>query len=117
MPESLFDFNTERPVTQETHPVGLPLETVKSVARLARLELTAEELNQLTGDLSRVLEYVARLDEVSTAGVEPLVHAIDVSNRFRDDVLQPSLPQAQAIAAAPKTDGRFFVVPSILGDG
>ncbi len=89
-------------------------ETVKKVAALARLKLSATEVETFTSQLGKILEYVDILSEVDTNGVEPLVHAIELSNVLRDDEPRPSLPREQVLANAPKTDGRFFLVPQIL---
>lgn len=87
---------------------------VLKVASLARLKLTDAELEDCTAKLGKILDYVASLNEINTDEVEPMVHAVELSNVFRDDVVQPSLPQTAALANAPKSDGRFFLVPQIL---
>ncbi len=92
----------------------LTRDDVAKVALLGRLKLSDDELAQMTTQLGRVLEYVDILNEVDTAGVEPLAHPIELANVFRDDVEQDSLTREDALANAPKTDGRFFVVPAIL---
>jgi aspartyl-tRNA(Asn)/glutamyl-tRNA(Gln) amidotransferase subunit C len=94
--------------------MSLPRETVAKVARLARLELSDAELQAFTGQLGAILEYVARLDELDTSQVEPLVHAVEVANVLRHDVLSPSLPRSAALANAPKSDGKYFLVPAII---
>jgi aspartyl-tRNA(Asn)/glutamyl-tRNA(Gln) amidotransferase subunit C len=92
----------------------LPRETVLKVAQLARLQLAPEEIDAFAEQLGAILDYVLRLDELDTRQVEPMVHAIEVANVFRDDVLVPSLPRSVALANAPKTDGKYFLVPAIL---
>jgi aspartyl-tRNA(Asn)/glutamyl-tRNA(Gln) amidotransferase subunit C len=92
----------------------LPRDDVAKVALLGRLKLSDDELEQMTTQLGRVLEYVDILNEVDTAGVEPMAHPIELANVFRDDVECESLPREDALANAPKTDGRCFVVPAIL---
>ena len=87
---------------------------VRRLARLARLELTDAELETMTGQLSRILEYVAQLQQVDTEGVEPLAHALDVHNVFRADEPVPCLPVAEALANAPKRSGDFYSVPAVL---
>lgn len=89
-------------------------QTVEKVAALARLKLSAIEVETFTSQLGKILEYVDILNEVDTSNVEPLVHAIELSNVLRDDEPSPSLPREQVLANAPKTDGRFFLVPQIL---
>lgn len=92
----------------------LTRDDVAKVALLGRLKLSADELDRMTAQLGRVLEYVDILNEVDTEPVEPLAHPIELSNVFRDDVEQPCLSREEALANAPKTDGRCFVVPAIL---
>lgn len=94
--------------------MALPRETVVKVAALARLQLTDAEVDAFAGQLGSVLDYVAMLDELDTTNVEPMVHAVELSNVLRADVLHPSLPRAAAISNAPKTDGRYFLVPAII---
>jgi len=87
---------------------------VRRLARLARLELTDAELATLTGQLSRIVDYVAQLQQVDTEGVEPLAHALAVHNVFRADEPAPSLPVAAALANAPRRSGDFYSVPAVL---
>jgi aspartyl-tRNA(Asn)/glutamyl-tRNA(Gln) amidotransferase subunit C len=92
---------------------------VRWVAHLARLELTDAELARMTAQLGAIVEYVAQLQAVPTDGVEPLAHALPVSNVFRDDEPAPSLPADQAVACAPEPrktakGERFFAVPAVL---
>ncbi|MDP1796728.1 MAG: Asp-tRNA(Asn)/Glu-tRNA(Gln) amidotransferase subunit GatC [Planctomycetaceae bacterium] len=94
--------------------MALPLDTVKKVAGLARLQLTGAEIEMFSQQLGGILDYVAMLDELDTSAVEPMVHAIELTNVLRDDVLVPSLPRVDALQNAPKQDGRYFLVPAIL---
>lgn len=94
--------------------MALPLDTVKKVAGLARLQLTAEEIETFSNQLGGILDYVAMLDDLDTSAVEPMVHAIELTNVLRDDVLVTSLPRAEGLKNAPKQDGRYFLVPAIL---
>lgn len=87
---------------------------VREVAALARLSLSADEVAAMTTQLSRVLEYVAVLEELDTTDVEPMIHAVDVANVFRSDEVQTSISRDQALKNAPATDGRYFLVPDIL---
>lgn len=92
---------------------------VGQVAHLARLDLTPAELETMTRQLRSIVAYVDQLSQVNTDGVEPLAHALAVTNVFRDDDLMPSLPVAEALANAPerRTDGRgeqFYAVPAVL---
>jgi aspartyl-tRNA(Asn)/glutamyl-tRNA(Gln) amidotransferase subunit C len=92
----------------------LTRDEVAKVALLGRLKLSADELDHMTVQLSRLLEYVEILNEVDTDQVEPMAHAVELVDVFRDDVPAPSLTREEALANAPKTDGRGFLVPKIL---
>ena len=92
----------------------LTRQDVAKVALLSRLKLTDAEIELFTTQLGQVLGYVDLLNELDTTDVTPMAHATDIANVFRDDELIPSLPRAAALANAPKSDGKFFVVPQIL---
>ena len=92
----------------------MDIEEVRKVASLARLSLTDEELITYGDQLTQILGYVKVLDEVDIEGVEPMPHAVELHNVFREDIRQPSLDRADALANAPKTDGQYFQVPQIL---
>ena len=92
----------------------LTRDEVAKVALLGRLKLSADELDRMTVQLTRILEYVEILNEVDTENVEPMAHAIELLDVFREDVPGTSLTRAEALANAPKTDGRCFLVPQIL---
>jgi len=87
---------------------------VEHVANLARLNLTEEELIRMTGQLDSILSYVAKLDELDTAGVAPTTHAFSINNAFREDEMQESLPRDEALLNAPRDNGESFVVPKII---
>jgi aspartyl-tRNA(Asn)/glutamyl-tRNA(Gln) amidotransferase subunit C len=89
---------------------------VEKVALLARLQLTSAELETITGELAQIVNYVDTLGEVNTEGVEPMAHAIEVANVFRDDQVAPSLPRDEALANAPHHDDRGYLVPAVLGE-
>jgi aspartyl-tRNA(Asn)/glutamyl-tRNA(Gln) amidotransferase subunit C len=95
-------------------PDSLTAAEVRKVAHLARLSLTDEEIDRFTRQLGDVLNYVAQLNEVDTEHVAPMAHAVELSNVFRPDEPRESLPRADALANAPKSDGRYFLVPQIL---
>lgn len=89
-------------------------EQVRRVANLARLEITAEEEEQLTAQMSSILEYFEQLSELDTDNVPPTTRAIDVSNVTRPDELQPYPDREAILKEAPDQDGDFFKVPKIL---
>jgi aspartyl-tRNA(Asn)/glutamyl-tRNA(Gln) amidotransferase subunit C len=87
---------------------------VEQVATLARLHLSEEELGRMTGQLDTILSYVAKLDELNTDGVEATTHAFSINNAFREDVVQDSLSQEEALANAPRANEEAFIVPRII---
>ena len=89
---------------------------VRKVAKLARLDLTDAEITEFTGQLSAILEYVEKLNELDTADVQPLAHCLPISNCFRADVVKESLGTEKTLANAPQRDEEFFKVPKILDD-
>ena len=80
--------------------MSIDINTVRKVARLARIRTTDAEAEVLSGELSKILKMIEQLSEVNTDGVEPLVHAIEVHNIFRTDEPAPSLPVEAALANA-----------------
>jgi aspartyl-tRNA(Asn)/glutamyl-tRNA(Gln) amidotransferase subunit C len=89
---------------------------VESVSLLARLSLSGAELDRLTGELVRIVDYVELLGEVPTDDIEPMAHAVEVHNVFAADEVEPSLPREAALANAPRSNDRAFLVPPVLGD-
>ena len=96
--------------------MSMSRETVEKVSLLARLQLSDAELDQMTEQLSRILDYIEQLDELDTEDVAPMAHAIDVHNVFAADEERPSLDREQALANAPKRDEQCYRVPAVLGD-
>lgn len=90
---------------------------VRKVAKLSRLELTDAEVEEFTGQLSAILDYVEKMNELDTTGVEPLAHCLPVSNVLREDSTKESLGTEKVLANAPQRDDEFFKVPKILDDG
>jgi aspartyl-tRNA(Asn)/glutamyl-tRNA(Gln) amidotransferase subunit C len=90
---------------------------VRQVAKLSRLQLGDEQIREFSTQLSAILGYIEKLNELDTSTVEPLAHCLPVHNVFRDDVVRPSLGTQTVVANAPDTDGQFFLVPKILDEG
>jgi len=88
---------------------------VSYVADLANLELTDQERQRMLKDLNSILDYIDLLNELDTSDVPPMaqVSATDGS-AWREDVLVPCLPHADAMQNAPQTDGDFFRVPKVI---
>ncbi len=89
---------------------------VRKVAQLARLALPEEKIATYTGQLERILEYVAHLEAVDTEGVPPTTRAVEVVNATREDRVEPTPVREDLLNLAPQREGDFFRVPRILGD-
>jgi aspartyl-tRNA(Asn)/glutamyl-tRNA(Gln) amidotransferase subunit C len=90
----------------------LSRDQVLHVARLARLELTEEEVERFSAELSKVLDYVETISELDLADIEPTSHVVNVENALRADVPRPSLPRDVALGSAPDPALGGFRVPS-----
>lgn len=87
---------------------------VRKVARLSRLELTEAEVAEFADQLSAILEYVEKMNELDTDDVQPLAHCLPISNCFRPDCVKESLGTEKTLGNAPQRDGEFFKVPKII---
>jgi aspartyl-tRNA(Asn)/glutamyl-tRNA(Gln) amidotransferase subunit C len=94
--------------------VRLTTDEVRHVAELAKLRLTEAEIEQFTGQLSAILEYAERLQEVDTSSVPPTPYILPVVNVMRDDVPEPSLSNKEALANAPDHEDGFFRVRAVF---
>lgn len=90
------------------------LDEVRHVAELARLELTEEEVRAFVKDLSDILRYVDKLQQLDTSDVEPTLHVVPLQNVMREDRVLPSLSVDEVMSNAPDRSGDFFRVPRIL---
>ena len=95
--------------------MAITIKDVDYIAALARLEFTAEEKEQFAHQLTDILHYMEKLNELDTTNVEPLSHVIELSNVFRDDVVKPSIPTADALRNAPAKTDSHFKVPKVIG--
>jgi aspartyl-tRNA(Asn)/glutamyl-tRNA(Gln) amidotransferase subunit C len=89
-------------------------ETVDKIAHLARLELGEEEKQQLMGDMGKILDFMAKLNEIDTTGVEPLVYMTDEINVLREDEVKQEITHEEALLNAPKQDGKYFLVAKVI---
>ncbi len=87
---------------------------VEYVASLAQLELDEAAKERLVQEMGEILAYMDKLNELDTTNVEPMMHAMEMTNVFREDVLEPSIPHEAALQNAPVHDGQYFIVPRIL---
>jgi aspartyl-tRNA(Asn)/glutamyl-tRNA(Gln) amidotransferase subunit C len=87
-------------------------EQVLHVAKLARLRLSDEEVERMSGELSAILEHVDNISALDLDGVEPTSHVVPLENVLREDEPRPSLPRDRALEQAPDADETGFRVPS-----
>jgi aspartyl-tRNA(Asn)/glutamyl-tRNA(Gln) amidotransferase subunit C len=95
----------------------MPVEIdIEHIAKLARIALTPEELQQYAGELSNILEHAERVQAIATADIPPTSHPLPMTNAFREDEVRPSLDRSEVLEMAPDAVGEFFRVPRILDD-
>ncbi|MEA2440979.1 MAG: aspartyl-tRNA(Asn)/glutamyl-tRNA(Gln) amidotransferase subunit [Thermoleophilaceae bacterium] len=87
-------------------------EQVLHVAKLARLRLTEDEVERMSGELSTILEAIEQIGELDLEGVQPTAHVVDLENVLRPDEPRPSLSRERALANAPDATDQGFRVPS-----
>jgi aspartyl-tRNA(Asn)/glutamyl-tRNA(Gln) amidotransferase subunit C len=87
-------------------------EQVLHVARLARLELSDDEVATMAGELSAILDHIEKIGELDLDDVAPTTHVVEVRSALREDVPRPSLPREVALAQAPEVADEGFSVPS-----
>ena len=95
-------------------PVRIGEAQVRHVARLARLELTPEEIERMVHDLDSILGYVELLESVATDDVPPTTHPLDIPTPLRPDRASDPLPVESAVAAAPASEAGAFLVPKVI---
>lgn len=95
--------------------MSLTDDDVRKLALLARLELSEEEVVKVRPQLDSILGFVQRLSELDTDQIEPMTTALDVDNRWRDDVVVAGLTNDQALENSPSHDDGCFLVPPVLG--
>jgi aspartyl-tRNA(Asn)/glutamyl-tRNA(Gln) amidotransferase subunit C len=93
--------------------MAITREQVLHVAKLARLELSEEELERMQDQLSAILEAVGKVSELDLADVEPTAHPLDLVNVLAEDEPRPCLPREEALANAPDPEDGFFGVPAV----
>jgi aspartyl-tRNA(Asn)/glutamyl-tRNA(Gln) amidotransferase subunit C len=91
----------------------LSSETIDEIAHLARLEVHEDEQG-LLDDMSKILTFMDKLNEVDTSGVEPLIYMNDEINVLREDEINQEISRVMALKNAPKEDGKFFRVAKVI---
>ena len=94
--------------------MNIDSDTVDKIAHLARLELAPDEKEEMIADMNKILGFMAKLNEVDTNGVEPLVYMSDEVNVFREDVVKQEITTEEALQNAPKHDDQYFLVAKVI---
>ena len=94
--------------------MALSRDEVRHVAQLARLDFSDEGEARMAEEMSRILDYVDKLNELDTSGVQPMSHVLDVTNVYRDDEVKSRINQGQALEEAPDAEGGYFQVPKVI---
>ena len=89
-------------------------ELVQHIAHLARLEFEGDELNEIKGDMSKIIGFMDKLSELDTEDVEPLIFMTDKVNVLRDDKAERTLTSEDALRNAPKKDSDYFRISKVL---
>lgn len=92
----------------------ISIEEIEHIASLARLSLTEKEKQLFGSQLSSILDYMEKLNELDTRNIEPTSHVLPLSNVMRNDVPGPSIPRENALMNAPDHTEKFFRVPKII---
>ena len=91
--------------------MSISLEQIKHLAHLSRLEFSKEELEEMQGDMGKILEFVAQIDALDLEGVEPLTQMSESTDVMRDDQAKGMLPKEEALKNAPDANSDYFRVP------
>jgi aspartyl-tRNA(Asn)/glutamyl-tRNA(Gln) amidotransferase subunit C len=87
---------------------------IKTLAELARLELSGEELSKFAHELGVILDYASRIEGLDTSAVSPTYHAVPMTAPLRDDHIAPVLEREAVLANSPASDGEAFIVPKVV---
>ena len=94
--------------------MSVSVDDVEKIADLARLSLKEEEKEKFTQQFNLILDYFEQLNKVDTSNIEPLSHALELCNVFRDDIVEKSLPVDKALQNAPERMDYYFKVPKVI---
>jgi len=87
---------------------------IDKLCQLSRLAYSGEEREEIRMDLEKLLEFVGKINELDTTGIEPLIHITDSVNRFREDEAIQVITRAEALKNAPAKDSEYFHVPKMI---
>ncbi len=99
---------------KQVSAVKISKETVRYVAHLARIELNAKEVGQLSAELQKIIAFINKLKKIEVKDVAPTSHILPIKDVVREDNPDNSLPLNQALGNAPRKEGSFFAVPKVI---
>lgn len=94
--------------------MAVTIADVEKIAKLAKLKFTEAEKEKLTRELSQIIAYVEKLNELDLVNVPPTDHVLNLKNVMREDKMKPWLTQEEALKNAPAKHDRFFSVPKVI---
>jgi len=94
--------------------MSVDIETVRRVARLARIAVSDEEAQTMQGELNTILDWVEQLNEVDVEGVEPMTSVVQIDMKKRDDIVNDGNCANDIVANAPVSESSFFLVPKVV---
>ncbi|AAL53916.1 aspartyl/glutamyl-tRNA(Asn/Gln) amidotransferase subunit C [Brucella abortus 01-4165] len=94
--------------------MSVDISTVKRVAHLARIAVSEDDAERMTGELNAILGFVEQLNEVDVEGIEPMTSVTPMKMRMREDKVTDGGIAAAVVANAPVTEDNFFVVPKVV---
>ena len=92
----------------------IDIKTIEKLASLSKLSFTKEELDLISKDMSKMVDFINQLDEIDTEGVEPLIHLNEEFNNWREDEIKEMLDLKEALSNSPIKDGTYFKLPKVL---
>ncbi len=92
----------------------IDIKTIEKLASLSKLNFSEEELDLISKDMSKMVDFINQLDEIDTEGVEPLIHVNEGFNNWREDEIREMLDQKEALSNSPIKDSTYFKLPKVL---
>ena len=92
----------------------IDIKVIEKLSALSKLKFNEKETELISEDLSKMLDFINKLKEVNTDGVEPLIHINEEINNWREDQLDEMLSQTEALENSPSKDGTYFKIPKVL---
>ena len=92
----------------------IDIKTIEKLASLSKLNFSEEELDLISKDMTKMVDFINQLDEIDTEGVEPLIHVNEGFNNWREDEIREMLDQKEALSNSPIKDSTYFKLPKVL---